>query len=76
MSKTDDIFDFGFTTVEPKDIERAEDVKNRLDRVIDLIEPFLDNLAKDPQKDIHWPDRDKKIKEFKKRLIDIAYSDK
>lgn len=64
--------DFGFSMVEPED-EKVDAVTSnifaeRLSKMWDTIEPFLDNLARDPHKDIHWPDRDVKIKQFKEKL--------
>jgi hypothetical protein len=74
---TENIDDFGFSTVdvEPagdagslEDHARAEEYARKLEKVWSTIEPFLDNLARNPTKDIHWPDRDVKIAEFKKKL--------
>lgn len=66
--------DFGFTTVEHVSPEqRTAHETSRLTRVWDMIRPFLDNLMKDPERDIHWPDRDKKIAAFKKRLEDVIF---
>ncbi len=34
-----------------------------------MIIPLLNNLAKDPDKEyIHWPNRTKKIEEFRKKI--------
>lgn len=68
--------DFGFSTVDPDDkVDRAtaEGYAERLEKLWDTLVPFLDNLARDPHKDIHWPDRDVKISQFKEKLRDIAF---
>lgn len=67
---SDDDFDFGFTTVDRKESPLSDPIV-RLAKVKDMIEPFLDNLSQSPEKDIHWPDRDVKIAEFKRRLWDV-----
>ena len=37
-----------------------------------MIVPLLDNLAKDPDKSyIYWPDRQKKLAQFKQKLKDV-----
>lgn len=54
-------------TVQPEVVS----IDDRLDRVKKKLEPFLNNLMLNPKQDIHWPDRDKKIKAFKKELWDI-----
>lgn len=56
--------DFGFTTV-----ERIED--DRVSVVMKRVFAFLDKLAENPERDIHWPNRDKKIEEFKLELLAI-----
>lgn len=55
--------DFGFTFA-----EEVPEKNDKEDLIKSKIEPFLDNLAKNPDKDIHWPNRDKKIREFKREL--------
>lgn len=64
-------FDFGFSTVDTLEVSKAVS-DDRLNRIWKLIVPFLDNLSKDPEKDIHWPNRDVKIKEFKQKLQRIV----
>lgn len=63
--------DFGFTTVPSKPQVIEVTVDDRLERVKKLVLPLINNLMKDPDKDIHWPDRDKKLADFKKKLLDI-----
>jgi hypothetical protein len=79
MSSTDDLFDFGFTAVSEDELEKVQaSIANqassdeRLKKMYKSILPLLDNLEKNPEKDyIYWPDRTKKIEEFRKRLNDI-----
>lgn len=65
--------DFGFTNPETtiQAVENPKELRNRLDELKQTLWPFLDNLMRNPEKDIHWPDRDVKIGEFKKKLSDI-----
>lgn len=74
----DSDFDFGFTSVSEEEIT-APLVINAQDKaklVYDAIVPLLNNLVKDSDKNayIHWPDRAKKIEEFKKKLQNIINS--
>lgn len=44
-------------------------VNEKLKKMFNMIVPLLDNLAKDPEKSyIHWPNRQEKIAQFKKKL--------
>lgn len=53
--------------------EQVEELQSRIDLLYNSIEPFLDNLSKNPEKStILWPNRVEKIQEFKTRLKDIA----
>jgi len=63
--------DFGFTTVPSKPVTVEVTVEDRLERVKKLVLPLINNLMKDPDKDIHWPDRDKKLMDFKVKLLAI-----
>ncbi|NDG30470.1 hypothetical protein EB118_10420 [bacterium] len=71
-------FDFGFTTIEDPSyhldnaISEVEVYKNRLQLMYDTIIPLITNLEKNPQQEmIKWPNRDKKLKEFKTKLKNI-----
>lgn len=77
--------DFGFSLVENSEKQlkyKEEDIniitalkdlrEKTIKEIIDLVVPLLDNLAKDPEKDIRWPNRDVKLKEFKEKLLKIA----
>lgn len=76
---SDDIFDFGFTAVTLDELEviqettaqlesttaEASEVKARLDSIYKAIQPLLNNLKKDPERDyIYWPERLTKIEAF------------
>jgi len=76
---SDDIFDFGFTAVTLDELEviqettaqlesttaEASEVKTRLDNIYKAIQPLLNNLKKDPERDyIYWPERLTKIEAF------------
>jgi len=74
MSEDDD-YDFGFSTVPVHNPHVETALNDKLEKVKKLIIPFLDNLMKDPEKDIHWPDRDKKLAAFKKKLLKIMGDD-
>lgn len=67
----DDSDDFGFTTVtnNTKTAYSVEAVEAVLKRVF----TFLDKLAENPDKDIHWPNRAEKIEKFKKELMDMLH---
>jgi DNA-binding TFAR19-related protein (PDSD5 family) len=73
----DDDFDFGFTTVGEEVFTEAEAAvqqgQQKAEQIYKLILPLLNNLAKDADKNvyIHWPDRAKKIEQFKKKLNSI-----
>ena len=67
--------DFGFTTIDTNEVRSAEEIiakltelEARLDKVRTLVLPLLHNLQKDPDKDIHWPDRHLKLAEFETRF--------
>lgn len=48
-------------------------VNEKLKKMYNMIVPLLDNLAKDPDKSyIYWPDRQKKISQFKQKLKDVV----
>jgi hypothetical protein len=80
------VFDFGFTAVSENELDAyqesqeqlkqvsgdAQQAQARLDKLFTAIQPLLNNLKKDPQKDyILWPDRLTKIEAFEDMLQDI-----
>ena len=83
---TDDIFDFGFTAVDQEELDifqekqaeiqtvsqTATQYEARLDKLYNAIQPLLNNLKKNPEKDfILWPDRLSKIEAFETILNNL-----
>jgi len=65
----DDEYDFGFTFSDSKEIQSQ--AVDKAQGVRDMIMPLLNNLMKNPEKDtILWPNRDKTIKQFIKKMDD------
>lgn len=55
-----------------ENIEAVKELQNRLDTLYKAVEPFLDNLCKNPEKStIYWPDRVEKIEAYKAKLLHI-----
>lgn len=65
--------DFGFTFLDSEEIKaQGEDKVQGLRK---MIMPLLNNLMKNPEKDtILWPNRDKTIKAFIKKMDDYIAS--
>jgi predicted small metal-binding protein len=76
---SEDIFDFGFTAVDEKELEvvqktaaSAEEAaasatvnEDKLNKLYNAILPLLSNLKKNHEKDyIYWPNRVQKVEEF------------
>ena len=83
-----DIFDFGFTAVnedELKSVQQtaalandaeqlANTTQDKLDKPYNAVQPLLNNLKANPEKDyIYWPNRNGKLEEFSD-LIDKIYN--
>lgn len=74
-------FDFGFDfsddltdAVNEKEIQAAL-AQNKAETMYKMIMPLLNNLKKNPEKpNIVWPDREKKIDEFIKKLDNVLKS--
>jgi hypothetical protein len=65
--------DFGFTFSDSE--EQKAQSKDKVQGLRDMIMPLLNNLMKNPDKDtIVWPNRDKKIKQFIKKMDDYINS--
>lgn len=64
-------FDLGFETIPVNDVISVDEYNKKLKAIKKLVIPFLDKLMVDPEKDIHWPNRDKVIGKFKDKLLDI-----
>jgi hypothetical protein len=75
----DDIFDFGFTTVDESELEAIQSaetatasIQDRLDELYNAVLPLLNNLKQNPTKDyIYWPNRIEKVDAFLKKIEKI-----
>lgn len=82
-SPIDDVFDFGFTTVDEHELEAVQRVSSekleetallelKLNKLYSAIIPLLQNLKNNPDKDyIFWPNRIEKVEAFEKQLQKI-----
>jgi hypothetical protein len=83
---SDDIFDFGFTTVDETELEAvqkatetaasasstAEEMQAKIDKLYNAIMPLLNNLKANPEKEyIYWPNRIDKVEQFETHLYSI-----
>ena len=88
---SDDIFDFGFTAVTEEELEsvqslkssaetaevEAEGLEGRLNNLYNAIQPLLNNLRKDPEKEyILWPNRLERVEQFSDHLDKIYKGEK
>lgn len=79
-------FDFGFSAVSEDELEtyqkaekrvkevekQLESVDSRAEEMYNAIIPLLDNLRKNPEKEIiRWPNREERINEFAEMLKEI-----
>ena len=84
-----ELFDFGFTAVDETElnsyqqaeakVEDAEEetlaVSVKIDNLYNAIQPLLNNLKANPEKEyILWPNRLEKVEQFEKFLYDIYKS--
>jgi hypothetical protein len=55
-------------------VQKTEvEYKNKIDGLLAMIMPLLNNLSKDPDKEyILWPDRAQRITAFKQKLINYV----
>lgn len=78
----DKIFDFGFTAVDETELNSYQEVQQKteavnstqekIDELYNAIQPLLNNLKQNPEKEyILWPNRLKKIEEFETYLQGI-----
>lgn len=76
MDKVND-FGFSFTDTDAveeakeyarKQVAAADNYKTQLSEMHTLFSILLDNLRKNPEKDIHWPNRDKKIADIQAKI--------
>lgn len=83
----DEIFDFGFTIVDESELDAVqqataqvqtvsttvESTQQKLDRLYNAIQPLLNNLKKNPEKDyIKWPNRKPIIEAQIERILEIT----
>lgn len=83
-----DIFDFGFTAVDENELEavqqatqtietvssEASTTQERLDKLYNAVQPLLNNLKQNPEKEyIYWPNRLAKVEQFED-YIQTIYS--
>lgn len=83
---SDPIFDFGFTAVDESELnvyqqaqqqvaestEAANATQEKVDNLFNAIQPLLNNLKKNPEKEyILWPNRLEKIEQFETYLQSI-----
>lgn len=64
-------------TQKNKDLETIEQTyKGKMEQLYKAVMPLLKNLAKDGDKEyIFWPDRQKKMQEFIKKVDSIVFDD-
>ena len=75
----DDDWDFGFSDdlndALAVTTDEAEKHKAKAQQIVNMIMPLLNNLKKNPDKpNIVWPDREKAIDKFIKKLYDTLNS--
>ena len=75
MANKDDEWDFGFSDdlndALATTADEAEKQKAKAQQIVDMVMPLLNNLKKNPDKpNIVWPNREKDIDKFIKRLYD------
>jgi len=69
--------DFGFTFSDSNEMQNQikSNVEDKAQGLRKMIMPLLNNLMKNPEKDtIVWPNREKKIKDFIKKMDDYINS--
>lgn len=80
---SDELFDFGFTLVDENELEavqqataqvqsvstNVEETQQKLDKLFNAIQPLLNNLKQNPEKEyILWPKRLEKIEQFEDHI--------
>ena len=84
--KPDVDFDFGFTAVNAEELEvvqttkkevivaseEALTIQEKCDTLYKMIQPLLNNLQKNPEKEyIYWPNRLEKVEEFSDKINEV-----
>ena len=79
-------FDFGFTAMDADELDAVQTVKEeastaseealtlkeKCDTLYNMIQPLLNNLQKNPEKEyIYWPNRLDKVEEFSDKLKEV-----
>jgi len=83
---SNELFDFGFTLVDENELEAvqqaqatvsatsstADETQAKLDKLYNAIQPLLNNLKMNPEKEyILWPNRTEKIEQFEDHIQGI-----
>ena len=78
-----ELFDFGFTLVDETELDAVqtatakaesaststEETQQKLDKLYNAVQPLLNNLKKNPEKEyILWPNRTEKIEQFEDHI--------
>ena len=86
INMSDELFDFGFTLVDENELEAVQEaqqvanevsttsteVQKQLDSLYNAIQPLLNNLKQNPEKEyILWPNRLSKIEQFEDHIQKI-----
>jgi len=86
INMSDELFDFGFTLVDENELEAVQEaqqvanevsttsteVQKQLDSLYNAIQPLLNNLKQNPEKEyILWPNRLAKIEQFESHIQKI-----
>ncbi len=81
-----DFFDFGFTAVDETELKvvqdaareaevianTANDAQLKLDALFNAVQPLLNNLKANPEKEyILWPNRVQRVEAFEAKLLEI-----
>jgi DNA helicase IV len=81
-----DIFDFGFTAVNEQELKSVQQTaalandaeqlatttQEKLDKLYNAVQPLLNNLKANPDKDyIYWPQRLEKVEQFEDHIQEI-----
>ena len=82
----EEIFDFGFTLVDEDELDTVQEIEqkvsetsstveatqDKLDKLFSAIQPLLNNLKANPEKElIKWPNRLEKIEAFEDHIQSI-----
>ncbi|MAI17787.1 MAG: hypothetical protein CMH04_03915 [Marinovum sp.] len=85
-NRMSDIFDFGFTAVTEDELQAVQDAQkqvgdvsveaqstqDKLEKLYNSIQPLLNNLKANPEKDyIYWPNRLERVEAFENFIQEI-----